>query len=385
MRPSIRVVALMEATSVTGPAKNLIEFATRARAVQPSLPSVDLSVIAWERGNPSKPNVFIQAAQSAELTVDVLRERRAFDPAVFGQLREIVKKRNPDIIQTHNYKSHLLVWLSGLWKQIPWIGFHHGHTTTSRKVMLYHQLDRFSLPAAWRVVAVCGQFAEQLRRQGLPMEKILVRHNAVTPFTPPEEEKIKQLRQRYGITETPPVVLSVGRLSREKGHADLLRAMASLKSNHPGATFRLVLVGEGPELENLNRLVGELGLIDNVIFCGQQNDVAGFYAIASVVALPSHSEGSPNVLLEAMAAGLPVSATAVGGVPEIAIHQRNALLVEKEDYTELGEAIASLLQDAALAKRLASQAQQDVLALHTPEVHCQALVNLYQECLQHRG
>src|SRR5262249_8877975 len=150
------------------------------------------------------------------------------------------------------------------------------------------------------------------------------------------------------------VLLSIGRFSREKGHADLLQALGSLRSL-PQA-WKLVLVGIGPERDALGRLAASLEISERVVFAGFHPDVARFYAIADLFALPSHSEGSSNVWLEAMMAGVPIVATSAGGNSEILAHEKTALLVPTEDAPALAAAVARLLTQPDLAARLAEAA-----------------------------
>ena len=110
-----------------------------------------------------------------------------------------------------------------------------------------------------------------------------------------------------------------------------------------------------------------------------------FYALADVLALPSHSEGSPNVLLEAMASGLPVAATAVGGVPEIVSDGESALLVAPSDPNAMASALARLLKDEEFARRLASNARSLVAAHYTPDAYARSLTGLYREVWRARG
>ena len=101
----------MEADFVTGPAKNLLEFGQRARS------EVDLSVVAYLRGD--QPDTeFIRAARQACLPLDVIHERGRFDASVSGKLSELVRRHNPDVIQTHNTKSHFFLRFSGIWRSI---------------------------------------------------------------------------------------------------------------------------------------------------------------------------------------------------------------------------------------------------------------------------
>lgn len=381
--PAIKVVALMEAATVTGPAKNLVEFARRANAssgLLPDLPAIRFSLVTFQRGD-AVPEAFLAAARAAGVEVDLLHERHRFDTAVIGQLRRILQARQADIVQTHNVKSHFLTRLSGLDRHYRWIAFHHGYTTTDLKMLLYNQVDRWSLPKATRVVTVCQAFGRLLTRHGVRPERISVLHNSVSPKPAPSPDAVDTLRAKLGIANGARVILSVGRFSREKAQGDLLRAFEILRRASDIPTV-LLLVGDGPERTRLTEMARKAGLEQAVIFAGQQRDVAPFYALAGVLALPSHSEGSPNVLLEAMAAGVPVVATAVGGVPEIVTHEQNALIVPPRQPAQLAEALHRLLKDPGLGSRLAANASSHLAACYTPDMYYRTLAGLYHNTMK---
>ncbi len=126
------------------------------------------------------------------------------------------------------------------------------------------------------------------------------------------------------------------------------------------------------------------GYEERVVFTGQLTDVQPFYAMADVFALPSHSEGSPNVLLEAMVANLPIVASAVGGVPEMVANDESALLVPPNDPQSLTTAIASLLTDKVMAQRLAANAAMRVDTQYAPENYVRSLVEIYREIMEER-
>src|SRR5262249_52319646 len=136
------------------------------------------------------------------------------------------------------------------------------------------------------------------------------------------------------------IALSVGRLSHEKAHADLVSAIGYLPRTLPNIKVRLLIVGAGPERERIEQTIAALRLRDQVNLVGQVSDVSPYYELAGLFVLPSLSEGSPNVLLEAMAASLPIVATAVGGVPEIVSHDESALLIAPRDTRSMAEGIA---------------------------------------------
>lgn len=389
MAQTLKILSVIEATNVNGAAKVLLAFARRAGAAEPlgeGLPRVESTVVTYERGDGGgAPNAFVAAARGAGLEVEVLRERFRFDTRVVGQLRQVVERRAPDILETHMIKSHFLARLSGLGRRLPWVAYHHGYTTTDAKMRVYNSLNRWSLPAASRVVTVCGPFAEQLAREGVDPGRIRVRHNSVEAHAPADGAEVAALRARLGVREGERVLLAVGRLSREKGHADLVLALARLRETRPDLDFKLVVVGDGPEGAAVEEQARRLGLGGRVVLAGHASDVRPFYALADALALPSHSEGSPNVLLEAMAAGVPVAATRVGGVPEIAADGETALLVPAHDAGAMAGALGRLLADEPFARALAERARRHALAHFSPETFARALLGVYRELLPGRA
>ena len=377
--PTIRVLTLIENASVTGPARNVIEFAKMAARAESGLPAVEVTLVTYRRG-PEESQLAV-AAREAGLDVHTIAERRRWDTQVLPQLRQIVAQLKPDILESRNVKSHFFVRTLGLYRKYPWVAWNHGYTSTSRLDRMYTKLDRWSLRGAYRVMTVCQPFADDLVRLGVNRERISILHNSVKPFVRPPEEEVQGLRRAVGIDADEAVILAVGRLSYEKGHADLIRAAAMLAAAQvPG--FRIVIVGDGPERDALHRLASELRVERRVTLVGFQRDTRPYYAAAAMVAVPSHSEGSPNVVLEAMAAGLPIVANAVGGVPEILEECVTGLMVPAHAPEAMAKAIASVQANPELGARLGAAARQRAAADYTPEAYRRALVRFYQETLE---
>jgi glycosyltransferase involved in cell wall biosynthesis len=141
--------------------------------------------------------------------------------------------------------------------------------------------------------------------------------------------------------------------------------------------LRLILVGEGPERLRIEELARRLQLTDIVTLTGQQDDVNHYYGIADLFVLPSHTEGCPNVLLEAMAAGVPIVATEVGGIPEVATSGEDAILVRKRDRIGLASAIASVLKDRVLRERLVASARS-IVSSKTPEAYFKSIASVFR-------
>jgi|SRR5262245_7689089 len=338
------VLAFIEALGVTGPARNLLETA----------PCIDLHVATYRRGTGSRAHrdgvrAFADAVKARGVPVHVLTERHPFDPFLLRAVARTIDRVKPDLVQSHNIKSHALIACTH--GRTPWVAFHHGYTTTDLKVRAYNRVDRWALRRATAVVTPCSAFAADLTSAGVDGGRITVVHNAVRPLVPMDAAAAR----RALCLESDHVVVAIGRLSREKGHDVLIEACAALPRSLRERTA-VVIAGEGPERARLARLAAVRGV--RLRLDGHRDDVRPWYAAADVFVLPSRSEGSPNVLLEALAAGCPIVATRVGGVPEIAEDGVSASLVAACEPRGLASAIEMLLTTPALATRLAEGARR---------------------------
>ena len=189
----------------------------------------------------------------------------------------------------------------------------------------------------------------------------------------------------------PPLILSVGRLVEKKGFPDLLRACSRLKQ--AGYRFRCAIYGDGPLHAQLEDMIARLDLAGDVTLagaCRQQELVpvfqrADIFALAPFVADDGDRDGVPNVLVEAMACGLPVVATAVAGIPELVQHDRNGLLAEPHDDASLAGWLAALLDDPARRERLGTAARQTVVEHFDLRVGAQQLAHLFEQALHENG
>ena len=380
----MRILSVVEATTVNAVAKITLEFFRAAREITGAnldRPIIDGSIVTFARD--SSENEFIQTARVAGIPIDAIPERGRFDLSVLPALKSIVEQRQPDIVITQSVKSHFLMWRSRLGKKIPWIAYHHGYTSTDSRMRLYNRFDRWSLPKSDLVMTVCEAFADELAIVNeVPREKIRVQHNPIRPGPKADPAAVKALHDRLGIADHERVILSVGRLSKEKAQADLILAFQQLART--GADYKLVIVGDGPERAKLEATAAALRIDKRVVFTGQISDVQPFYAMADVFVLPSHSEGSPNVLLEAMVAEVPVVATAVGGVPEIVEDKTSALLVPPRDPTAMANAIDRLVKDFELGARLSRNAAGLVAKNHSPQQYVRELIQTYSTVFEQR-
>ncbi len=376
----IKILAFVEADYVTGPAKPLLAFGEQMRnpPIEWGLRRVTLSIATFCRGN-TESNAFIDAVRQADIPVHIIRERYRFDLDARRQMRELIDREDPDLIETHSVKSHFLLHSVGRGNR-PWVAFHHGYTTPNLKMRLYNQLDRWTLRSADAVITVCMPFKKDLEDKGVQRERLHVLHNFETPSIAPDATVLARLREEFQLGEAP-VILTMGRMSQEKGHLVLIQALKHLREIRPELDWVLLLVGTGPELESVTQAVAEAGLAARVRFAGQQEHPMRFFHLADILALPSLSEGSPLVVLEALAAGLPIAATAVGGVPEIVTNGESALLTPARDAKAMAGSIATLLEDPIGARMRSDRGLVDLKERFSPEVYMRTLVNLFEKLL----
>jgi glycosyltransferase involved in cell wall biosynthesis len=370
----IKVAALVEAHVVTGPAKNILRFALDCRE------RVDLTIVTFLRQRRSErkegsPNEFIAAARRLGIPVEIVRESGRFDLSVLDRLRVIFRDQKTDIVQTHGIKSHFLVSLLRR-RAFRWIAFHHGYTTEDLKMRMYCQFDRWSLRHCDSLVTVCTEFSKLLARRGASRDRIYVVPNSIA-IDSSEVAASGQIRQRLRIADNERVVLTVGRLSSEKGHRYLIDAVSKIISESPGMNLIVLIAGTGPIMKKLKGAVQKYGLDQRIKFIGYYSDVRALFSIADLFVLPSLSEGSPNVLLESMAARVPIVATNVGGVPELVSDGESALLVPPSNGMRLAKSMTEMLADKSRASRLADAAFDRARLLFDPARYDERILNIY--------
>ncbi|NLF29963.1 MAG: glycosyltransferase family 4 protein [Planctomycetes bacterium] len=295
-------------------------------------------------------DALIERASRSELTVHVVRERSALDPAGPGALARLIRTGRFDIIHTHDYKANALARMLMAAGRYRIVATAHGYNQTTRREGAYYALERMILRRADAVICPSRRLADLLADSGVSPERLHVIHNGIEldqwPFRP------------RGVRKDPPVVLYVGRLSREKNVQALLQAAAMLRRR--GAALRLRIAGQGPAEEELAELAGQLGLDGQIEWLGWRADVSDLLAGADLFVNPSTTEAMPNSVLEALATGTPVVATDAGATDELVLHERTGLLIPPGDVGALAEALGRLLADADLGRALAWQGRSHV-------------------------
>lgn len=291
-----------------------------------------------------------------------LREGRA--------LARIAREHDADVLHTHGYRSDVVGGMVARAVRRPCVSTVHGFVGGGGRGRLHEHVQRRMLRRFDAVVAVSAPLVDGLAAAGIARERIHLVPNAWAPARPslPRAEA----RSTLGLEPDRLHLGWVGRLSQEKGPDVAVRALAAMERTDVTLTF----VGDGPLRKEAAALAAELGVADRVAFTGLVAGAGRLLGAFDVLLLSSRTEGTPMVVLEAMAAGVPVVATAVGGVPDVLSGVGE--LVAPERPRELAEALERALGDPQRSAGLAERARERMHERFAPGPWAAAYERVYR-------
>ncbi len=317
--------------------------------------SMSPEVVYFKR---SGRNSFLGLLNDSQIPVHVVDSRSRLDTSAFMTLRGICLHSSPRILHSHGYKGDIfLAILKRTLRGPAIISTKHGSTEATSRASLYEHLGDLSFRYFDKVVAVSEYTKKKLIELHVPDGKIEIIHNGidVSSFTRAGKGS---LRQALGLEEGSKVVGFIGRLGPEKGIPYLLEAADTICRSTRGVYF--ILIGEGILKEETEGFIASRGLNDRIIMLGWRRDATGLLPDMDMLLLPSLTEGTPMIILEAMAAGVPVIASDVGGIGEIIEDSRTGLLIKPRDSGAIVESVKALMDDTGLAERISRNAASEV-------------------------
>ncbi len=284
--------------------------------------------------------------EASGVKIHYLGKKSGLDLSVINKMRKVFKAERPDVIHTHRYLSRYAIpaaVMAGVKGRV--------HTLHSVASMEVGDRDKkfnsfFYRHVGMQPVAITPEVKKTVEEvYKLPPEKIGMVHNGINidKCTP---------KRDYSQNGTFRLV-HIGRFQDVKNHDSIIKAFSMVHKKHPDT--KLCFYGQGVLLDSCKKLAEELGLSDSIEFCGVTGDVYSVLACADAFLLCSHYEGMPMTLIEAMASGLPIVATAVGGIVDI-IEDRECGLLCRDDIDDIAEKICNLISDESLREKCGKEA-----------------------------
>jgi glycosyltransferase involved in cell wall biosynthesis len=310
----------------------------------------------------------------------VLNRRGRFDVRSWRRLVDYVRSQRVDVIHAHKFGSNVWAALLGRALRVP-VVIAHEHTWSFEGERLRRLLDRWVVARfSDAVIAVSeADRSRMISTVKMPSSRVVLIPNGISWPTDGDPHVV---RNELGIDPDAPVLAMTAVLRPQKAIDVMLGAMAILGRTHPNV--RLLLVGPG-ESRDLRAAAARLGVADVVCFMGPRRDVANILAGANVGVLSSDFEGSPLAVLEYMAAGLPVVATDVGGLPQMVQHGITGFLVPPRDPDALAESVGRLLDDPVLARSMGERGRARQRRDFSTETMVRHVSDLYERLLTRNG
>jgi len=311
------------------------------------------------------------------------------DLAALAELVRSIRRERPAIVHTHTSKAGFIGRLAAVIARVPAVIHQpHGHIFygyySPRRTAVFTALERMAARWTDRIITLTDRGAAEHLARGIGRAEQYVTVPSGVPTAelrataPPRGEA----RARLGLDPDAFVVVGLGRLVPIKGFDLLVRALPAVAEQVPSA--RVLLVGDGAERQRLEAVAASLDVTRQLRLAGETLDVAAYLAAADVVAVPSRNEGMGRVIVEAMALGLPVVATAVGGIPDVVTDGECGRLIAPEDVDALSAALIELGRDPALRRKLGEAAMQRAEAFST-SVAREKLLAVYASLARAKG
>ena len=305
-----------------------------------------------------EPGPFVGRMKERGVETHLVHLAPLFNPLALWRLTRLLRQKRVTILQTHGARANFYGRIAGRLAGVPVIisTVHNSlkdYEVRSLRRWLYAFLLRLTLPLVHRIVCVSEANRRDLIEEcPAASAKAYTVYNGVDPSAFPSQLDRQTVRQKFGITQGP-VLVTIARLTEQKGHRYLMQALPRLLQTWP--QLCCMFVGEGELRDALHHMAIDLGVEQACRFMGVREDIADILAAVDVVVLPSLSEGFPFVLLEALAMGCPVVASRVNGIPELIENQKTGLLVSPRDPHALMVAIREVLSNPTAASKMGAE------------------------------
>jgi glycosyltransferase involved in cell wall biosynthesis len=313
----------------------------------------DVSVLCIER-----PGAMAAQFEALGVPVRCIGKKPGLKFSTIGKIKNNLEQQRPDVVHTHQIGALFYAGPAARKLEVP-VVVHTEHGKHFERGVRIRVLGRWAARSAQQFFCVSNDIAHAVKTWRIaPDEKVAVVANGITTARPGGQSDNSALRRELGIPHGAAVIGTVSRLAEVKRQDVLLAGFSKIRT--AAIPPHLVLVGGGPLESNLRNLAGQLGIAERVHFAGFQKNPEQYVQIMDVFALTSRSEGMPLSVLEAWAAGVPVVASRVGGLPELIQDGRTGALFDFGDTDALAHLFESLIGGSPRARQMAAAGQEYV-------------------------
>jgi glycosyltransferase involved in cell wall biosynthesis len=348
----------------------VLELATRLH------PRVPMAVCCLDRAG-----AWAEALTARGVQVEALGRRPGLHPSLGHALARTIHEREIQVVHAHHYSPFVYSCLARVWRPgVSLVFTEHGRLSDAPPSLKRRAANQVLAPMATRVFAVSEDLKRHMTGEGFRAGAVGVIHNGIAVGPRPDDDARAAVRRDLGATADTVVIGAIARLDPVKDLGRLIQAVGrAAAAGWPlGTRPLLVIVGDGPERTRLETLAGLGSAGDAVRFLGYRSDARRWLAGFDIFVNSSTSEGVSLTILEAMAAGLPIIATRVGGTPEV-IDDTCGRLVPARDSAALAEAMRDLAAAPETRRRLGDAARRRVESEFTIERMVQSYLDVYRE------
>jgi glycosyltransferase involved in cell wall biosynthesis len=316
-----------------------------------------------------------KALEKKNIPVIYLDERKKVSLRGLIDIYNLLKKNRTDILHVHGYKATIIGGMIAQLVGIPFISTYHGEAGRHPELATYVKIETLLLKKAAHVIAVSRQIKNELLSRGISRGKISIVYNGIDDPLAGKRKVIRNIKKECDNLQ----LLCVGRLIAIKRFDLIIEAIHRLRKDYPNIVLKIA--GSGPLESSLKKQIDDLGLKQSVVLIGYVEDMSELYNNTDLFILFSDTEGSPIVLLEAMAFSLPIIASSVGAIPEMVKDNEGAIILPPGNLLQLIQSIKHIIDNPERGSALGNKARDIFEMNYNSRIMASQYIKHYKHCL----
>lgn len=336
----------------------------------------------------SPENIIIDNSSCKDIVFIPLKIKGEINPILdiiaIKNLIKIAKKEKIDIISSQGFKATFLSAIVEKLTNIPTVSTIHtflfSPLWSKKKIKIYRLLAKFFFKYIKKVIVVSRSIGRELENIGVDKNKMVIIYNGISCSMQYKNIDTSITKEKFGFKKESFVVGNISRFVSHKGIEYFLKAIPEVINKHP--QIRFLLVGDGPEKENILNIVSHLHIENLLTILPYQKNIENLLGIIDILVVSSVTEGLPYTVLEAMLYGIPVVATEVGGIPEIIEDEKDGILIPPYSASKISEKIINLFEDESKRKKISYYGRKKIMENFTEDIMIKKTEDVYLDVIK---